>query len=811
VERQDDIRPSDIAVVGMACRFPGAPNLDTFWQNLREGRDACTRFGDADLLEAGIIPELLADPHYVKAGQILHDIDLFDADLFKITNDEAEILDPQHRLFLECAVEAFEHAGYDPESFQGGIGVYAGVGMNTYLLSNLADRYRTASSVERYRLMIGNDKDFLPTRVSFKLNLRGPSVCVNTACSTSLVAVHIACLSLMSGECDMALVGCAHVRVPQVEGYLFQEGLIFSPDGRCRAFDANARGTVLGSGVGVVVLRRLADARAARDSIHAVIKGSAINNDGGAKASYTAPSVEGQAAAISDAYLLAGCDPATISYIEAHGTGTPLGDPIELAALARAFASSTGQTHDCPIGSVKTNIGHLDVAAGMAGLIKTCLMLEHRWLVPSLHFERLNPEIQLTGTPFRVNTASTEWKATTTPRRAGVSSFGIGGTNAHVVLEEPAAPRPEPSPGVWQLLIVSARSPKALEKASDDLARCLKQHRDLDLGDVAYTLAMRKAYPYRLALTTRDHRDAALTLMLGSDERVSVGRAEGEPPHVAFLLHHAADDAKIAELCTQLPAFNRILGRLRGELGGRDPAFIAQYALVHLWISWHARPAAIVARDARSAADWLTAATAINPAVWGAVPPVLTDAQASAEHETSERIVVPLDFDPESVLRTLGRLWTRGGAINWASVYEESGRGRVPLPARPFDRRRHWIDAPQHVIRNVEARDGKLRHRLASADPSGAVPVAIAFIQAEIARILGTKHLPDADANVFDLGIDSLILIEVAAMITAELERTIAPSLFVDHFTIRAFATNLVSMCDRRPTATAAPSGHGGA
>lgn len=482
------VSDSDVAIIGMVCRFPGADSVERFWDVLREGRETLTRYTDEELLAAGVPAERLADPRYVKAGQTIPEVDLFDSELFQFTHDEAEILDPQHRIFLECALQALERAGYDPEHTEGHIGVYAGAGMNTYLLHNLGERYRTANSIDHYRLMLANDKDFLATRVSYKLDLRGPSINVNTACSTSLVAVHTACLALLSGECELALVGAVHLGSQQ--GYQYQEGMIFSPDGHCRAFDANAQGTVIGSGAGVVVLKRLKEALADGDWIHAVIKGSAVNNDGSHKTGYTAPSIAGQAEVIADAQEVAGVEPDGIGYVEAHGTGTPLGDPIEVAALTEAFRQGTDRTGFCALGSVKTNIGHLDTAAGLAGLIKTALMLEHGTLVPSLHYTAPNPDIDFAASPFFVNTEATAWPAADGPRLAGVSSFGIGGTNAHVVLQEPPARTAAPRGRDCELLVLSARSEAALQQAAAALGRHLKQHRELDLGAVAQTLGL---------------------------------------------------------------------------------------------------------------------------------------------------------------------------------------------------------------------------------------------------------------------------------------------------------------------------------
>ncbi|MDY7005043.1 MAG: SDR family oxidoreductase [Cyanobacteriota bacterium] len=444
---------SDIAIIGMSCRFPGANNTDAFWNNLRDGVESISFFSDREIeLED---PNWIEHPNYVKASPILPDIDLFDAQFFGYSDKEAELMDPQHRFFLECAWEALEIAGYNPENYPGAVGVYGGSSPSTYLINNISHSLGSSQTnpllthclfrgTKDVHTDLGNGGDYLPMRVSYKLNLKGPSVNVQTACSTSLVAVHLACQSLRSGESDLALAGGVSIFVPQKTGYLYQEGMMLSPDGHCRAFDAEGQGTLFGSGVGIVVLKRLEEAIADGDYIYATIKGSAINNDGAVKVSYTAPSIEGQVAAISEALAMANIDPRTVSYVEAHGTGTPLGDPIEIAALTTAFRQSTNSQDNnfCAIGSVKTNIGHLDVTAGIAGLIKTVLALHNKAIPPSLHFQEPNPNIDFDNSPFYVNTAYKEWEENGTPLRAGVSSFGMGGTNAHVVLEE--APKRSP-------------------------------------------------------------------------------------------------------------------------------------------------------------------------------------------------------------------------------------------------------------------------------------------------------------------------------------------------------------------------------
>lgn len=393
----------EIAIIGMAGRFPGAKNIEEFWQNLRNGVESITTFTNEELLAGGIDPDLLNDTNYVKAGAVLEDIELFDAEFFGFNPREAEIIDPQHRLFLECAWEAMENAGYNSKMYSGLIGVYAGAGSNNYVL-NIYSNQNIRSSIDRNQLFFGNDKDFLATRVSYKLDLEGPAVGIQTACSTSLVAVHLACRGLLSGECDIALAGGVAIDVPQKEGYLYQEGGIVSPDGRCRAFDAKAQGTVFSNGVGIVVLKRLEDAIADGDCIHAVIKGSAINNDGAFKVSYTAPRIDGQAKVIRAAQVMAEVDPETITYIEAHGTGTSLGDPIEISALTQVFRASTDKKGFCAVGSVKTNIGHSDITAGVAGLIKTVLALKYKEIPPSLHFQQPNPEIDFDNSPFYYST-----------------------------------------------------------------------------------------------------------------------------------------------------------------------------------------------------------------------------------------------------------------------------------------------------------------------------------------------------------------------------------------------------------------------
>ncbi len=623
----------DIAVIGMAGRFPGAADLDTFWENLVNGVESVRDFTEEEVLAAGVDPRLAQDPHYVKRGGVLDGAELFDARFFGFYPREAEIMDPQQRVFLEVAWQALEHAGYDPGTYAGAIGLYAGCGMNSYLLLNLARNREIMETVQPYQLSIANDKDYLATRVSYKLNLRGPSVNVQTACSTSLVATHLACQALLNRECDMALAGGITIRLPQTGGYLYQEGGIVSPDGHCRPFDADAAGTVGGNGVGVVVLKRLADAIADGDTIHAIIKGTSINNDGANKVGYTAPSVDGQAQVISAAVNLAQVDPRTISYIETHGTGTAVGDPIEIAALTQVFAESTADRQFCAIGSVKANVGHLDAAAGVAGLIKTVLALEHKKIPPSINFTRPNPRIRFEETPFFVNVALRDWQTNGTPRRAGVSSFGIGGTNAHVVLEEAPNLGPSGPARPWHLFVLSAKSEPALQSATTNLRDFLARASDRGtitpawLADVAYTLQVgRQAMPYRRAIVARDAEEAIAALSGQAPERTATGAGEPNARSVAFmftgqgsqyvnmgrdLYRHEAVFRRWVDRCAELlrPHLGVDLRELLYPVPGAEtdaeerirqttitqPAlFTVEYALAQLWMSWGIAPEAMI-------------------------------------------------------------------------------------------------------------------------------------------------------------------------------------------------------------------------
>ena len=613
----------EIAVIGISGRFPNSKNVESFWENLINGKELTSIFPDSPR-------------QAIAAGGILADVELFDASFFGFNPREAEAIDPQHRLFLECAWEALENAGYDSERESRPIGVYAGVGISTYLLYNLHPNQELMKSRGFVPTLVGVDKDYLPTRVSYKLNLTGPSISVGTACSSSLVAVHLACQSLLGGECDMALAAGVSIKVPQNESTL-SPGEMASPDGQCRAFAAGANGTIGGNGIGVVVLKRLEDALADRDYIYGVIKGSALNNDGALKVGYTAPSQEGQAKVIRSAQIMAEVEPETISYIEAHGTGTTLGDPIEIAALTQAFRASTDKKGFCAIGSVKTNVGHLDAAAGITGLIKAVLALDRQLLPPSLNFDTPNPQIDFENSPFYVNTKLSEWKTNGSPRRAGVSSFGFGGTNAHLILEEaPVKEQRSKEAGEqgrkYNLLVLSAKTTSALETATTNLVNYLKQQPEIDLADVAYTLQVgRRVFDRRRMVVVEDIEDALAQLSEGiaaleSPQRVLTQVQETKNRPVVFMF--TGQGSQYVNMARELYQTEQVFRQecdrtcelLQPHLGldlrsylyptaadteraaqqlqqtaiTQPALFVIEYALAKLWMSWGVKPVAAI-------------------------------------------------------------------------------------------------------------------------------------------------------------------------------------------------------------------------
>lgn len=618
---------TDIAIVGMAAHLPGAANIAEYWRNLRDGVSSIRRLSEEDLRDAGESPGLIRHKNYVPFAAPLDGFELFDAEFFGFSPKEAAIMDPQHRQFLETAWEALENAGHVPDNFDGSVGVFAGCGMGSYFYFNVCSNPDLVDNTGMFLLRhTGNDKDFMTTRASHVFDLHGPSINLQTACSTSLVATHYAAQALLNGECDMALAGGVTIELPQGRGYLYKENEILSPDGACHAFDHRAQGTVFGSGAGVVVLRRLADAVADGDHIWAVIKGTAVNNDGAAKAGYLAPSVDGQAQAIAEAQAVAGVSADTVDYVECHGTGTYLGDPIEVAALTQAFRETTGAADFCRLGSVKTNIGHLDTAAGVASLIKTSLALHNRQMPPSLGYEAPNPAIAFDGSPFRVNDRLSDWPRRGGPRRAGVNSLGVGGTNAHAVLQEaPDRAASEASDWPFQILTLSGRSKQALDDNARRLSAHLRANPDQPLADVAFTLKEgRRAFEKRRIIVAETAQEAARLLDEDTPRRVHSHSAL-DAPDVAFLF--PGGGAQYAGMARDLyetePVFADWMDRgleVLAEIDDADirglwlPAeedrqqadaaltrpslqlpliMIVEYALARLWMSWGVQPAAL--------------------------------------------------------------------------------------------------------------------------------------------------------------------------------------------------------------------------
>jgi len=643
----------EIAVIGMSCRFPGARNVDRFRDNITDGIDSISFFSAEELEESGIDPGIVRNPYFIKAKGIIDSAEYFDAAFFGYSAKEAEVMDPQARVLHECIWEALENAGYNPFTYPGLIGLFSGAAPHA-IWDFISFPPVLGSPSKQFADSQLSDKDFMTTKIAYKLNLRGPILTLFTACSTSLAAVHWACSSVLSGECDMALAGGVSITLPVKMGYFYEEGMIFSSDGRHRSFDQNATGSVFGDGAGVVLLKRLDDAIKDRDTIHAVIKGSAVNNDGNRKLGYTAPSVEGQAEVIRAALQMAQVDASTIDYIETHGSATPLGDVMEIEALARVFGKAGEQRkktkkEGIALGSVKTNVGHLNTAAGIAGFIKAVLMVKYGIMPPHLHFETPNPEIDFESTPFYINTGLKEWKNETRshPFRVGVSSFGIGGTNAHVILEEPSEPFYKPSrmDGVptppkifikndsreFKLLVLSAKTPASLDCAAKSLLDYLKENAAVNLSDAAYTLAVgRRHFQYRKAWVCSTVDEAVAVLSSPGSEKVftfNAGERAHElhelnelkelsinnfrdpgtaiKPHVVWMFPGigAQYEGMGEDLYTKERVFKEEMDRcieiLKSIKGDATPSeqsklFIFEYCLAKLLISWGIVPSAVI-------------------------------------------------------------------------------------------------------------------------------------------------------------------------------------------------------------------------
>jgi acyl transferase domain-containing protein/acyl carrier protein len=666
-----------IAVIGMAGRFPGANSVEELWDNLLAGRPGLRRLDDNELMAAGVSPAQLADPDYVRTTGSISDHDMFDAGMFGFNRREAEVMDPQHRIFLETTFAALENAGYPAMGMTDRVGLFAGCGFPDYMW-NVA--FETISEAGGALMMaIGNERDSLASLASYKLNLRGPSITVQTFCSTSLIAVHLAAQSLLNFECETALAGGVFIPLPQGVGYAYEEGGILSPDGTARAFDAAARGSVMGSGASVVVLKRLADAIADGDHITAVILGSATNNDGSACAGYTAPGVDGQAAVIADAISFAGIKPETISYVECHGTGTVLGDSIEVAAMARVFPDRT----DDPVvlGSLKASIGHLDRAAGSSSMIRAMLALRHRILPATPNYQTPNPALATARNTFTVLTENRPWPAGPNPRRAGVSAFGLGGSNAHVVLEEPPTrPAQVERPGP-HILVVSGRDQAAADQAVEDLLRHLDRHPEQVIADVAFTLQQSRSYfPVRRAVVCADATDARHAL--GDQRRWLSGEARQRNPHVELIMSDVETIdpqwwASVEE------SARLILGDAPVDPSPVDPSPAGATVVI-----------AGALRRLGIRIGRVSGSDAVPAKVCAAIG-ICGDKPCQAE------LVITPDPDgspaTQWLARAVARLWQAGAEVNWAALHSGSPR-RVPLPTYPFQRRRYWVDGVAGLI-----------------------------------------------------------------------------------------------------------------
>jgi len=816
-----------IAVIGMAGRFPGAEDLDTFWDNLCQAKNATSFYSDQELLERGVSPDLLRNPFYVKAGAPLEDIDLFDAAFFDIPPRQAQTMDPQMRVFLETAWHALEHAGYAGSPHKHAVGVFAGSSFSTYLL-RLAENPELLKLVGIRQILEGNDKDNLPMVTAYKLNLRGPSVNVQSGCTTALSATHFACTSLMDYQCDMALAGAASINASGSIGYLYEPGGTSSPDGRCRAFDADANGHFRGDGAAVLVLKRMEDALEDNDNIIAVIKGSAINNDGAGKVGFSAPGMAGMTRSALAALEIAEVDPRTIGYLEAHGTGTPMGDPVELEALSNAFRKRTPDTRFCAVGSVKTNIGHLDATSGMASLIKAGLALQQKKIPASLGFETPNPRIDFESSPFFVNTALRDWAQGETPRRAGVNSYGIGGSNAFFVLEEAPTRETEPSSLPAHVLPVSARTPAALRSALDDLRRHLSQHPDVRLADVAFTLQVgRRDFPHRRSVVASSIAEAVSRLG-DARESVTVDPSRDEITGEVCFVFGDRDDGLtngFRALLPHHPELEQILpSGLSEPLHGHRAVFAAQYCLATWLMKLGIEPAALVARGAsvlvaETLAGVYAPAEALRlldePEHRQAVPrrepriPIVSEVEshqslrveiAFGDKEADQQIVLlrATDDPAHSLPAGLARLWSAGLDVGWSALYAHERRGRLPLPLYPFQRKRFWVASTGSPKPGQSAEAGSAPVQLferpeLSSDYVAPESETEKAVVTALQNHLGIDRIGVAD-NFFELGGSSMTAVFLAARLGHELRVTLSPTLFMTAATIRELAAEIASL-----------------
>jgi acyl transferase domain-containing protein len=738
--------PTHIAIIGMASRFGDATDLDAYWQIVRDGAVSVRTLTTEELLAHGETQQRISNPGYVPRHAPLVAPEWFDAEFFGFSPLDADITDPQQRVFLEACWQALETAGYPPTRIGKAVGVYGGSKVSRYGWLVEAQRERLPA-IDGYRIAIATDLDHLCLRVSHRLCLTGPSITIMTTCSTSLVAVHQACQALLAGECEMALAGGVMVRMP-LHGSMSREGGVISPDGVCRPFDADANGTIGGDGVGVVVLKRLAEAIVDGDSIQAVIRGSAVNNDGGDRPGYHASSVSGQAAVIQAAHAAAEVDPSTVDHVQTHGTATYVGDPVEIAALTRAFARSGSAVRDrsqprCVLGAVKSNVGHTDAAAGVAGLIAAVMALRTHALPPIANYQKPNPEIDFDQTPFTILTEATPWEDRGHPRRAGVSSFGMGGTNAHVVLEEAPPPPVAVHPSRYRLLVLAARTPAALEAATGNLAEHLRAHPELSLDDVAYTLQVgRVPFQFRRFAVVTDQADAAEVLSGRVPDRLvtSDGPCQERPVLVEPGHLPEADGPVAPDLLRHLPAL-------------RDP----------------------VSRTGTAAAALTSLWQDLVSGIPGTGDPI--------------RYTVDTRVTLRELLLHLGNLWVAGGSIRWQPLHAGQGHRRVPLPTYPFQRRRHVVDLTPSVHPSVPAA------RPAPAATPGSVGDSVATLFEEV---LGTAGIGWQD-DFFQLGGDSLVAAQLAVRLEDVFGVAVPLDAVFDHPTPAGLADEVMAIRAGQP------------
>jgi acyl transferase domain-containing protein/acyl carrier protein len=705
-----------VAIVGMAGRFPGAADVEALWANLLAGRQAIRPLTEQEL--TAVDPAVRRNPRFVPVTAPVADVDRWDAGFFGFSPREAELIDPQHRLFLECAWEALEDAGYDPRRCPGVVGVFAGCGFPTYLLNNLAPHRAMIDEIGYMQVGIGNDRDTLTTMASYRLDLRGPSAAVQTACSTSLVATHMACQSLLTHESDVMLAGGAALHIPQAAGYVYEEGGLMAPDGVFRSLDAKSQGRVVGNGAAVVALKRTADAVADGDHIYATIAGSAMNNDGVSRVGFAAPGVRGQAEVMVEALSCADVSPDDISYVEAHGTGTVLGDSVELEAVSRGLASRDRGAGPCVIGSLKANIGHLDRAAGVTGVIKAALMLRDARIPPQINFDTPNPNLD--PSRFEVITESTEWPPGARPRRALVNAFGLGGTNAAVVVQEaPRVHTPREEAEAPQLLVLSARSPAALERVTSRLCEHLRRHAELDMADVAFTLQTgRTPFNHRRTLVCHGRDDAIAVLSDPASARIRTAHQTHHGRRLTIVVPDgpAPGPAATEALLESEPAFRIAYERYAAAMGPAGGGAF-RYALGSLLQSWGLRPELIVGAGsgAHVAACLNGSATPERSASVPAIdlpPDVLADGDGvtvelgdGALLGTTNAVALAATsaVEPRAALAELaGRLWLAGVDVDLAALHIGRPRRRVPLPTYPFERQRFWIDPPARAAADGE-------------------------------------------------------------------------------------------------------------